>query len=146
MQTNLQRRSPSVNWAVEIAGDPSDRDGGYWVQSGDGRRDSWHRWQADAGRRAEQLNDEALGLHAPAGEGPDEADRDWWAHVHRSEWWADLAEETVSDAYGEPTFEYNPLDSLGRELYEAEVERHQCRSRAMRIDAEEEARLLGWLR
>jgi hypothetical protein len=49
------------------------------------------------------LHHDALGVNADSTPVVSEADRRWWAEfTGSSEWWLDLAEETVADGYGEP--------------------------------------------
>lgn len=41
-----------------------------------------------------------------------EADRLWWASVSSSEWWADLGEDRVADAYGTPDDDNRDQDAI----------------------------------
>jgi hypothetical protein len=78
-----------------------------------------------------------------------EVDAAWWDAVRdHSEWWSDLATDTVAEFYGEqftgdsPAFDDDELDHL------AVIDRQlRPRARGIAIDAEEEARNvygMGW--
>lgn len=73
------------------------------------------------------------------------ADRQWWA-AQNADW---HAEETLGDTVGYTDYDctswWEEVDA--DRAYQAECERYLARrSRVTRVDAEDEARMFGWIR